>query len=126
EVKERTSRLLSEQYCHDVHVCFSGDGKKLLYWAAPCEELRREGRRPPGNWPAAFEKLRVAMVRDLAGGDEAVFPGHMSDLSAGALSKDGRWAATAGGAGHEIFLWKTATPRKGYRRLGGGGARTYG
>jgi WD40 repeat protein len=124
DVEHKTSTVVSEQYCHRVFPSFSGDGKKLLYWAPPFEELRQGARKPP-SWPGAFENLRVGMVRDLAGGDEAVFPGHVGDLSAGVLSKDGKWAATAGGSGHEIFLWRTAAPLKGYRRLAGGGVLKY-
>jgi WD40 repeat protein len=124
DVGRKTSTVVSEQYCHRVFPAFSGDGKKLLYWAPPFEELRHGQRKAP-SWPGAFENLYVGMVHDLAGGDEAVFPGHMGDLSAGVLSRDGKWAATAGGSGHEIFLWRTAAPLKGYRRFAGGGVLKY-
>jgi WD40 repeat protein len=124
DVREKKSTVVSKQYCWHAHVSFSGDGKKLLYWAPPFEELRHEVKRAPW-WPSAFENLYTAMVRDLSTGVETVFPGHMGELTAGVLSRDGKWAATAGGAGHEIFLWPTATPLKDYRRLHGGGVLKY-
>jgi WD40 repeat protein len=93
---------------------FSGDGKKLLYWGTAF-----------AAWPGD-EPLRVAVVRDLTSGEEAVFPGHKNELSAGAVSHDGKWAATAGGSAHEIYYWRTATPADGYRKLGGRGYVKYG
>jgi WD40 repeat protein len=114
DVGQKTGTLVSKLSGGRVRVSFSADGKKLLYWGAAF-----------AAW-AGDEPLRVAVVRDLVSGEESVFPGHKNELTAGALAHDGKWAATAGGSGHEVYLWRTAAPTDGYRRLGGRGWVKYG
>jgi WD40 repeat protein len=114
DVEARTSSPVSKLGSGRVHASFSADGKKLLYWGLAF-----------AAW-GGDDPLRVAVVRDLAAGTESVFPGHKNELSTGALSHDGKWAATAGGSAHEIYYWKTATPMEGYRKLGGRGWVKYG
>jgi WD40 repeat protein len=105
-LKEKKSTLVSNQ--NSFHVGFSRNGKKLLYlgWASDTEHPAR--------------------VRDLTTGKDQLFSEHRKQLTAGAISHDGDLAATAGGGGHEIYLWKTATPMQGYRRITGRGAVRYG
>jgi WD40 repeat protein len=105
DLKEKKSTLLTKQFTD--RVTFSKDGKKLLYCAR------------------AFDGLYLGQARDLATGQEGVFPGHKDKLTACALSADGRLAATAGGSAQEIFLWKTTAPMVDYRRFGGAGGIKY-
>jgi WD40 repeat protein len=99
DVPKKKSRVVSEGGSY--RVWFSGNGKKLLYLPL------REGTD------------HAARVYDLDAGRERLFHGHTRTVTAGALSPDGKWAATAGGSGNEIYVWSTAAPDREPRRLGG-------
>ena len=69
-------------------VLFTADSSKLLYTSG--------GRRCTG-----------AAVRQVSSGQERVrFTKHKDNVFSGAISPDGKVAATAGGDSNEIYLWR--------------------
>lgn len=91
------SRVLAQKGSIAGNLSFSPDAKTLL----ACVE-----GAPEGN---------VCHVYDLANGQPVItYSGHDSAVTATAISPDGRWAATAGGANNEIHLWEL---RRGQPRL---------
>ena len=90
------SQVLARQGSSAGNLNFSPDGRTLLACA---------GAAPNGH---------SCQIYDLASGQAIVtYAGHDSAVSATAISPDGRWAATAGGANNEIHLWdlRTGQPR---------------
>jgi WD40 repeat protein len=104
------SRVLARQGSSADNLGFSPDGKTLLACA---------GGAPGGHG---------CQIYDLASGQAIVtYSGHDSAVTATAISPDGRWAATAGGANNEIHLWDLRTGQPRFRldgqplKLGGQG-----
>jgi hypothetical protein len=74
---------------------YAPDSAKLLY-------TRGAGTR------TGFGPQYVCALLDLKNKQERVrFLGHANTVQHGALSPDGRWAATTGGDAHETFVWST-------------------
>jgi RNA polymerase sigma factor (sigma-70 family) len=75
------------------------------------------------------ESAAAVSVIDLAAGKEvAVVPAHAMDLAALAVSPDGRWVASVGGAGfwnNEVYIWSLAkmlkgSPQRAYQNIAAG------
>ena len=108
------SRVLARQRSSANNLNFSPDGKTLLACAEGAPD--RHG----------------CDIYDLASGQAMVtYSGHDSAVTATAISPDGRWAATAGGANNDIHLWDLRTGRPRLRwdgqplKLGGQGRSVF-
>jgi WD40 repeat protein len=104
----------SNPYTHGV--AFSSDGKRLLYaWS---QDRKDKTGSVVKNKNGVVARVYGATIRDLETGRERRHFQPASIVRAMAVSPDDNLAATAGGAGHEVFVWQTSDARL-IHRLGG-------